>query len=68
MNGGEEFEILFAVDKKDKDSLIKEAKRMNLSLIEVGYFTSNPLELNIEDKLGEIYSFSKKGFIHFKKS
>ncbi|MHA1114879.1 MAG: thiamine-phosphate kinase [Candidatus Heimdallarchaeaceae archaeon] len=68
MNGGEEFEILFAVDKKDKDNLIKEAKKMNLSLIEVGYFTSNPLELNIEDKLGEIYSFSKKGFIHFKKS
>jgi len=66
MNGGEEFEILFAIDKKEKNNLLNEAKKMNLTIIEIGYFTSNSLELDIEDEIGEVYSFNKKGFVHFK--
>jgi thiamine-monophosphate kinase len=64
--GGEEFELIFSVDPKQEQELLKQAKERNLFIQKIGSFNSDHHNIIILDKDYSEYSLSNEGFEHFK--
>ena len=65
-NGGEEFELVFAISPDDEQLLIREAQDLNLNLIKIGVFTDKFKEIRINDEKYKVFDFSNKGYEHFR--
>ena len=64
-NGGEEFELVFAVAPIDKNSLEKEAKKLGLFVYQIGEFSTKNGGIKISDNRFSKYQLSIRGFQHF---
>ncbi len=64
-NGGEEFELVFAVAPTDKDSLEKTATNLGLTIYQIGEFSTSNKGIKISDNRFSKYQLSVKGFQHF---
>jgi len=65
-NGGEEFELVFAVAPADKDLLEKTTKKLGFVLYQIGEFSARNKGIEIIDERFSNFKLSIKGFQHFK--
>jgi thiamine-monophosphate kinase len=64
-NGGEEFELIFAVAPTDKNLLEKEANKLGLFIYQIGEFSTKNKGIKISDSRFSKYQLSIRGFQHF---
>lgn len=65
-NGGEEFEMIFAISPDNKLEVEKIAKKLNLTIYKLGVFTTDHEKIIIEDSRFKDVEFNLKGFNHFR--
>jgi len=65
-NGGEEFELIFAISPDKKSELLKVAEKLDLSLHHIGIFNDKHDEIVIIDSMYKKYDLPQDGFEHFK--
>lgn len=65
--GGEEFELIFAIDSAKRIELQKEAERLGLAIYLIGAFNENEKGIVIKDSRFSDFNLPKEGFEHFKK-
>ncbi|MFW9851350.1 MAG: thiamine-phosphate kinase [Candidatus Thorarchaeota archaeon] len=64
-NGGEEFELVFAVAPTDKVSLEKMTKKLGLTVYQIGEFSTKNERIKISDNKFSEFPLSIRGFQHF---
>lgn len=64
-NGGEEFELIFAVAPDNKDLLEKEAKKLGLLIYQIGEFSTKNKGIKVSESRFSKYQLSVRGFQHF---
>jgi thiamine-monophosphate kinase len=63
LSSGEEYELLFTVDSKDKGKLESIKSKLNISI--VGKITDKGQGIKIVRKSGKVQNLRKSGFVHF---
>ncbi|MHA1199200.1 MAG: thiamine-phosphate kinase [Candidatus Heimdallarchaeaceae archaeon] len=66
--GGEEFELVFSVSPEYESLLIQEAKRLNLSLIKIGRFSDEFVDIKVTQDEYKDFEFPNEGFEHFRQT
>jgi thiamine-monophosphate kinase len=65
-DGGEEFNLVFAISPENEQFLVEEAQKQNLLLIKLGYFTDGFEGIKITHDEYKGFNLSTKGYEHFK--
>ena len=66
--GGEEFELIFAVNPAKSKRLQREAEKLGLKIYHIGEFSEDIKGININDTNFSNFDLPQEGFEHFKKS
>ncbi|MHA1668085.1 MAG: thiamine-phosphate kinase [Candidatus Heimdallarchaeaceae archaeon] len=64
-NGGEEFELIFAISPSQKDKLEMNARKIGLKIHKIGYFTEKEQGIIITDTKYANVDFVLKGYEHY---
>ncbi|MHA1260402.1 MAG: hypothetical protein ACTSRO_12355, partial [Candidatus Heimdallarchaeaceae archaeon] len=64
-NGGEEFELIFAISPSQKDKLEMDARKIGLKIHKIGYFTEKEQGIIITDTKYANVDFVLKGYEHY---
>jgi thiamine-monophosphate kinase len=66
--GGEEFELIFAIDSSKQQELQQKAEHLGLTIHYIGKFNEDETGLKIKDSSFSGFDFPKEGFEHFQDS
>lgn len=65
LNGGEDYELLFTVDKRNVDTLNKIRPRLQTKVTQIGEIVEQAKGITVLNDSGQRYTVKRKGFDHF---
>ena len=67
LSGGEDYQLLFTVSKKDESLFQRKMKQKGFKFYKIGCVTGQKKSLKVFNQSGDLIILKNKGYDHFKK-